>query len=117
VAGEQRTRVVGTTVGRRNRPHLLEAWGERFNLQLDEHVALFRYRDMPGMIGRVGTEFGEHGINIVSAAVGQLPDDEDGGGGEKLAVMVVTADRAVPPELVEAIAGGDGFTDGRAVDL
>ena len=36
-------RVVGTTLGRRNRPHLLEAWGQRFNLQLEEHLALFRY--------------------------------------------------------------------------
>ena len=42
----------------RNRPHLLEAWGQRFNLQLTDHVALFRYRDVPGMIGRVGTAFG-----------------------------------------------------------
>ena len=33
--GEQRVRVVGTTLGRRNRPHLLEAWGQRFNLQLE----------------------------------------------------------------------------------
>ena len=30
-----RVRVVGTTLGRRNRPHLLEAWGQRFNLQLE----------------------------------------------------------------------------------
>ena len=35
VAGEQRARVVGTTLGRRHRPHLLEAWGQRFNLQLE----------------------------------------------------------------------------------
>ena len=43
-----RERVVGTTLGRRHRPHLLEAWGQRFNLQLDDHLALFRYRDRPG---------------------------------------------------------------------
>ena len=35
----------------------------------------------PGMIGRVGTAFGEHGINIVSAAVGHVPEG-DGDGGE-----------------------------------
>ena len=70
-------RVVGTTLGRRHRPHLLEAWGQRFNLQLEDHLALFRYRDVPGMIGRVGTGFGEHGINIASAAVGHVPEDGD----------------------------------------
>ena len=117
VAGESRTRVVGTTVGRRNRPHLLEAWGQRFNLQLGEHVALFRYSDVPGMIGRVGTAFGEHGVNIESAAVGQLPDDAAEAGGEGLAVMVVMLDRPAPREVIEQIAGGDGFSDGVAVDL
>ncbi|HEX2016045.1 MAG TPA: phosphoglycerate dehydrogenase, partial [Solirubrobacteraceae bacterium] len=33
------TRVVGTVVGQRQRPHLLEAWGQRFNLQLEDHLA------------------------------------------------------------------------------
>ena len=92
VAGEQRVRVVGTTLGRRHRPHLLEAWGHRFNLQLEDHIALFRYRDVPGMIGRVGTCFGENGINISSAAVGHVPEDGD----EDLAVMIVTTDEPVP---------------------
>ncbi len=117
VAGENRTRVVGTTVGHRNRPHLLEVWGERFNLQLGAHVALFRYRDVPGMIGRVGTVFGEHGINIHSAAVGAVPDERDDATATGLAVMVVTADRPVPQALVDEIADADGFTDGRAVEL
>ncbi len=92
VSGEQRVRVVGTTLGRRHRPHLLEAWGHRFNLQLEDHIALFRYRDVPGMIGRVGTCFGENGINISSAAVGHVPEDGD----EDLAVMIVTTDEAGP---------------------
>ncbi len=74
-SGDERVRVVGTLIGRRNRPHLLEAWGQRFDVQLEQHITLFRYRDVPGMIGRVGTIFGEHGINIVSAAVGRQPED------------------------------------------
>ena len=51
--GGGRNRVVGTVLGRRNRPHLLEAWGSRFNVQLEPHLAVFRYRDQPGMLGRV----------------------------------------------------------------
>jgi D-3-phosphoglycerate dehydrogenase len=112
VAGDGRERVAGTTLGRRHRPHLLEAWGRRFNLQLERHVTLFRYRDVPGMIGRVGTAFGSHGLNISSAAVGYEPEDRAPDG---LAVMVVTTDAAVPHEVVEAIVALDGFIDGRAV--
>ena len=44
VSGGERERVVGTTLGRRDRPHLLEAWGQRFNVQLEDHLALFRYQ-------------------------------------------------------------------------
>ncbi len=76
VSGGERTRVVGTTLSQLNRPHLLEAWGARFNVQLEGHLAIFRYEDRPGMMGRVGTALGEAGINIVSAAVGRHPDDE-----------------------------------------
>jgi D-3-phosphoglycerate dehydrogenase len=107
------TRVVGTVLGRRDRPHLLEAMGQRFNLELVEHLAFFRYRDQPGMIGRVGTCFGENGVNIISAAVGLDPETKD----SKAAVMVVTTDGPVPPEIVAEIAASDGFVSGTAVSL
>jgi D-3-phosphoglycerate dehydrogenase len=114
VSGDEGDRVVGTVLGRRNRPHLLEAWGQRFNLQIEDHVAVFRYSDVPGMIGRVGTIFGAHGINIEAAAVGHGPE-EDGGDGR--AVMVLTTSEPVPPEVVEEIVASDGFEAGRAVSL
>src|SRR5206468_10500080 len=53
-SGEASVRVVGTNIGRRNRPHLLEVWGQRFDLQLEEHLTVLRYSDVPGMIGRLG---------------------------------------------------------------
>jgi D-3-phosphoglycerate dehydrogenase len=110
--GDRHEAVIGTTLGSRHRPHLLEAWGQRFNLQLEDNVTLFRYSDVPGMVGRVGTAIGEHGINILSAAVGYAGEDS----GDE-AVMVVTTDKPVPPEVVEELAKADGFTDGRTVTL
>ena len=107
---------VSTTIGRRARPHLLEAWGQRFDLQLEPHVTLFRYSDVPGMIGRVGTAFGEHGINIVSAAVGRQPDGPPQADG-LLAAMAITTDRPVSQAVVDEIVAGDGFVDGRTVAL
>jgi D-3-phosphoglycerate dehydrogenase / 2-oxoglutarate reductase len=118
VTGDERYRVVGTTLGRHNRPHLLEAWGQRFNLQLDEgaHLALFRYYDLPGMMGRVGTVLGQRGVNISSAAVGRQPPGDDGRR-QEVAVMVVTTDSPVPRDVVDEIARSDGFLAGRAVSL
>jgi len=114
--GEATVRVAGTLLGRRNRPHLIEAWGQRFDVQLEEHVTLFRYRDLPGMLGRVGTLFGEHGVNIVSAAVGRQPSEDrsaDGG----LAAMAITTTVPVPREVVQQIVHSDGFVFGQTVSL
>ena len=113
VGGEGRTRVVGTVLGRRNRPHLLEAWGQRFNVQMEDHWAIFRYQDVPGMIGRVGTVFGAHGINIESAAVGHHPEGEEG----ELAVMVVTTSAPVPQAVIDEIVASEGFVAGRTVSV
>jgi D-3-phosphoglycerate dehydrogenase len=115
-SGDERVRVAGTLIGRQNRPHLLEAWGQRFNIQLEDHITLFRYRDVPGMLGRVGTEFGRHGVNIVSAAVGRQPDEGEAGDG-RLAAMAITTDAAVSGELIDEIVASDGFETGRTVSL
>ena len=114
VCGGTTTSVAGTTIGNRNRPHLLQAWGQRFNLQIEPYLTLFRYVDRPGVIGRVGTIFGERNINIGYAAVGHSPQN---GGGDH-AVMILTTDTAVPQSVVdEIIASGDNFIDGRTVAL
>ena len=115
-SGDDAVLVAGTLLGRRNRAHLLEVWGQRFNIQLEDHVTLFRYRDMPGMIGRVGTHFGEHGINIVSAAVGRHPDMVHLGQGLE-AVMVITTDAPVPRSVIAEIVTLGGFEAGRTVTL
>ncbi len=99
--GDEQVRVVGTTLGQLHRPHLLEAWGQRFNLQIDDpYLTLFRYSDVPGMVGRVGSKLGEHGINISAAAVGRAEGDTHA----DLAVMAVTTDAAVPDAVVSEIA-------------
>ena len=63
-----------------------------------EHLVVFRYKDQPGMIGRVGTIFGEQGVNIVSAAVGAEASGDD-------AVLALTTDAPVPDESLEADPG------------
>jgi D-3-phosphoglycerate dehydrogenase len=109
-SGAEEVEVAGTGVGPRNEPYLVSAWGESFYLPFAEHLAVFRYADRPGMIGRVGTMFGEEGVNIVSAAVGAAQ------GGER-AVMALTTDAPVNDETIAKILEVDGFSVGRSVDL
>jgi len=102
--------VAGTSVGPRNEPYLVSVWGESFYLPFADHITVFRYADQPGMIGRVGTLFGEEGVNIVSAAVGA----ERGG---ESAVMTLTTDAPVREETLDRILGDTDFAAGRSVDL
>ena len=55
-SGEDAVEVAGTGVGPRNEPYLVGVWGEGFYLPFADHLAIFRYADQPGMIGRVGTD-------------------------------------------------------------
>ena len=109
-AGEGSVEVAGTGVGPRNIPYLARVWGEDFYLPLADHLAIFRYTDQPGMIGRVGTIFGEEGVNIVSAAVGAESEGET-------AVMALTTDAPVNRSTIDRILELDGFFLGRAVSL
>ena len=98
-AGDERVAVAGTGIGPNRVPHLVEVQGRRLTIELEPYVTVFRYQDLPGMIGRVGTIFGAHGINISSAAVGHVARRARRDGrrrGRRLAAMVVTTDARVP---------------------
>ena len=61
------------------------------------------------MIGRVGTLFGEAGVNIANMTVSR-----NNRGGK--ALMVLSVDTAPPPELVEELRA-EGFDDARVLEL
>jgi D-3-phosphoglycerate dehydrogenase len=129
VAGGERVAVAGTGIGPARVPHLVEVQGRRLTIELERFVTVFRYADLPGMIGRVGTIFGAHGINISSAAVGHTADAAPFGeraeiegagrdaGAKGSAAMVVTTDVLVPKNVVAEIVASEGFLDGWAVVL
>ena len=117
IAGGERVAVAGTAIGPNRVPHLVEVQGRRFTVELEPFVTIFRYQDLPGMIGRVGTIFGAHGINISSAAVGHTPDGHGDGDDKRLAAMVVTTDAPVPDGVLQEILASDGFVNGWSVNL
>ena len=117
-AGGEVAAVAGTAIGPARAAHLVEAHGQSFTVALEPYITVFRYADLPGMIGRVGTVFGAHGINISSAAVGHTPVGAGAnGGGDGLAAMVVTTDRPVPEAVIGEIVSSEGFVDGRSAVL
>ncbi len=101
--------VMGTLIGRENRPWLVAALGFQLEIELAQRMVFFRYDDVPGVIGRVGTVFGEAGVNIANMAVSRSRQ-----GGE--ALMALSIDSEAPAELREQFRG-QGFDDVRFVTL
>ena len=101
--------VSGTTVGPEHRLFLAGALGYAIDIELAPEMAFLVYDDMPGVIGRVGTMFGEAGVNIANMAVSRTKE-----GGK--ALMAFSIDAAAPAELVERVRGF-GFDAARFISL
>jgi D-3-phosphoglycerate dehydrogenase len=101
--------VSGTTIGPDPRLFLAGALGFSIDLELSPIMVFFRYDDVPGVIGRVGTMFGEAGVNIANMAVSRTTQ------GDK-ALMAFAIDSPAPPGLVERVHR-EGFDDARFITL
>jgi D-3-phosphoglycerate dehydrogenase / 2-oxoglutarate reductase len=108
-ANGEEIRVAGTTIGNENRQWLVSALGFELEMELAPLMVFFRYDDVPGVIGTVGTIFGEAGVNIANMAVSRTRR-----GGK--ALMALSIDTEPPPELVETVRG-QGFDDARVISL
>ena len=101
--------VSGTTIGNDNRLWLVGALGYELEVELSPLMAFVRYEDVPGQIGRLGTLFGEAGVNIANMAVSRT---RQGG----TALMALSIDAAATPALTESIEKA-GFADARFIDI
>ena len=63
---EEDVDVAGTVVGPEHRLFLASALGFSIDIELASHLAFLSYDDVPGVIGKVGTMFGEAGVNIAN---------------------------------------------------
>ena len=102
-------RVAGTTIGRDNRLWLVSALGFELDIELAPLIVFFRYDDVPGVIGRVGTLFGEAGVNIANMAVSRTRK-----GGK--ALMALSLDVG-PAAGARRGVREEGFDDARFIDL
>src|SRR5207249_8797168 len=109
VSGGEALRVAGTTIGSDDRLWLVSALGFDLEMELAPRLVVFRYDDVPGVIGRVGTLFGQAGVNIANMTVSRTRR-----GGK--ALMVLSIDSPAPQELVERLQG-EGFDDARFISL
>jgi len=102
--------VSGTLTGPRMVEKLTGVDGFDLEVPISEHMAIYRYVDRPGVVGRIGKVLGDSQINI-----GGMQVARDAKGGE--ALVVLTVDSAIPPGVLADIETEIGACDVRVIDL
>ena len=102
--------VGGTLTGLRLAERLVEVNGLDAEIAPAEHMIFLGYVDRPGVVGAVGQVLGSHKINIGGMQVCRRAQGGD-------AMLVLSADSAVPLDLLGEIADATGARVARVVDL
>ena len=93
VTGGGKTVKAGVTVFGNNMSRLISIDDYRLEAYLDGHMMFFTHTDVPGIIGRVGTVFGQHQVNIGQMSVGRAGQQP---GGHAIGVLNLDG---VPPKI------------------
>ena len=101
------------TVLRDEQPRLLEFDGIDIEAPLEGNLLVCRNLDVPGVIGRIGTILGEHGVNIANFALGR----ERAGTKPVKALAVVQVDAPVSDTVLEALGTIEALLEAKLVVL
>ncbi len=107
--------VVGTVL-LNDSPRLLSVDGIQVEAPLEGHLVFMKNRDVPGVIGRVGTVLGENKINIANFSLGRkenhaIPTEA------AEAVAVVHIDEPIPEPVLEQLRRSPAVKFACAVEL
>ena len=81
-----------------DRPRLVEIDGTPIELRPEGHMLFIRNRDVPGVVGKIGTILGRADVNIAGFHLGRSR-------GNANAISILTTDSAVPVGALEEIRG------------
>lgn len=91
-------------------PRITSVDGMELEAPLSGTLLFFRNRDVPGVIGQIGTALGSRGVNISTFALGRTKQ-----GGDALALMQLDGD--VPESVLDSVRAVPSITDARLVRL
>ncbi len=96
VETEKGHKAVSGTIFEGRNPRIVQIDDLDIDLKPRRDMLCMHYRDVPGVVGKVGTVLGRNGINIARMEVGRT---ERG----KQAMALLTVDEQVPPSVVDEI--------------
>ena len=116
VKTQKQEHVVKGAVLREDTPRLLQVDGIEVEAPLEQNLIYMRNLDVPGVIGKVGTILGKHGINIANFSLGRRSGETQPGVPQE-AIAVVRVDGSVPEAVVSELRGIPAVQQAKAVQL
>ena len=113
---QKQEHLVKGAVLREDTPRLLQVDGIDVEAPLEENLIYMRNQDVPGVIGKVGTVLGKHGINIANFSLGRRSGETQPGVPLE-AIAVVRVDGSVPEAVVSELRGIAAVQQAKAVHL
>ena len=101
------------TVIHDEQPRLLDFDGIDIEVPLEGNLLVCRNLDVPGVIGKIGTILGQHGVNIANFALGR----ERTGPKPVKALAVVQVDAPVSDKVLEALQTIEALLEAKLVKL
>ncbi len=105
------------TVLHGNSPRLLTYDGIDIEAPLNGTLVVLRNKDVPGVVGRIGTILGEDKVNIANFALGRSVRSQRVPQGEALAVVQIDSDAKSAQTAVEHLRKVDAIANVRLVEL
>jgi len=112
----QEEKVVKGAVLHGKHPRLLHVDGIDVEAPLERNLIYLRNRDVPGVIGQIGTILGKQKINVADFSLGRRAA-ADGESGERIAVAVVHVDGKVPDDVLKKLRRIPAVQQAKAVRL
>ncbi len=101
---------------REEAPRLLQVDGIDVEAPLERNLVYLRNQDVPGVIGKVGTILGQHGINIANFSLGRRAGEVKPGAPRE-AIAVVHVDSAVPEAVLVELRKVPAVSESKSIHL
>ncbi|MFT4012068.1 MAG: phosphoglycerate dehydrogenase [Paracoccus sp. (in: a-proteobacteria)] len=110
MVSDERERSIAGTVFSDGKPRFIQIRGINVDAEIGEHMLYTRNKDVPGVIGALGTTLGDLGVNIANFTLGRTKSGDD-------AIAILYLDEELPAEVVEALRATGKFLQVRPINF
>ena len=110
VVSEDRERSLAGTVFSDGKPRFIQIRGINVDAEIGEHMLYTRNKDVPGVIGTLGTTLGGLGVNIANFTLGRTKAGDE-------AIAIIYLDEALPEHVRKALLDTGKFEQVRPLQF